>query len=486
MKRDGENARKRSWGFGLGAIAGAAVAGAAVARTRAVAAAAAARAESLRGVEAPNGRNIVVLGAGFGGVTLVTELLRLLPPESGWTVTLVDRHNYHLFTPLLYHAATGLVDPTSILFPVRSLSHAPNFRFREGVIEGVSFEHRLVQLADGELSFDRLVIGLGGTTNFFGAQEQVGDALTLKSAADAISLRNRLIDAYERADVTSDADERRRCLTFVVVGGGATGVELMGAIRGLVYDNLPRQYPRISPSETRLILCEALPQILPGLPPDLATHAREWLRSHGVELRMETPVQRVDRDGLVTRQGEYLPSRTVVWAAGVKPVPVVGQLDVPRANNGRIEVDEFLQIRSQPDCYALGDAAAMHDPHTGKQFPPSAAVAVQQGKSLAGIVVDRLDGREAQPFRYIHRGELVSLGRHEAVAVVGGVKLTGWPAWITWRAFYLSQLMGFRNRLTVALDWSFAYAYQRDTVRLELPTRTARDELAEEAVAPAR
>ena len=464
-----ERGLKRKWLFGLGAAAGAAAGGLAVARSRRRAVETAERVRRLQSSAAPHGRNIVILGAGYGGLNVAHALLGRLPPEAGWTVTLVDQRNYNVFTPLLYHAATGLVDPTSILFPVRSLSQAPHFSFREARVLDVDLGRRLVQLDDGQLVYDQLVLALGSVTNFFGKEADLRRALTLKSPADAIAIRNRIIDAFEKADIATDADERRRCLTFVVVGAGATGVELSGAIRGLVRGTLARHYPRIDTDHVRVLLLEAKPDVLPGISRDLAARALERLKANGVEVRLECPVERVDETGLVACDGEYIPSRTVVWTAGVRPSPLAAGLNVPKDANGRILVDEFLQVAGETGVYALGDIAAFEDSETGHALPPNAAVAVQEARALADVILARIEDRPPRPFRYVHRGEMVSLGRHEAVAEVGGVHVSGLPAWILWRAFYLSQLMGFKNRLAVALDWSFAYLYQRDTVRLDLP-----------------
>ena len=458
---------KNGWLLGLGAVAGAAVGAAAITQKRRGDAEKAERLRRLQASPGPRGKNIVILGAGFGGITTASTLLQHLPPESGWTITLVDRRNYFLFTPLLYHAATGLVEPSSILFPVRSLAQAGHFVFRESAVLGIDLHNQTVRLDDGELAYDHLVLSLGSVPNYFGKEEQLRHALTLKNTGDALALRNRIIDAFEAAELLPEGDERRRCLTFVVVGGGATGVELVGAMNGLVEGTLARHYPRIRRDEVRLVLLEALPEILPNLPRELAGYSAQRLRELGVEVRTETPVEWVDADGMLTTGGEYIPSRTVVWTAGVQPEPVSGGLDLPRLKNGRILVDPFLQVRDNPGVYAIGDAAAYEDPNTGKPLPPNAAVAVQQARSLAAGIMARLEGRAPEPFQYVRRGELVSLGRHEAAAEVGGVHVTGLPAWLLWRGFYLSQLMGFRNQLAVALDWTFAYFYQRETARLD-------------------
>lgn len=460
---------KQRWLFGLGAVAGAAAAGAAVVRARRGAVDMEDRIRRIQASPAAHGKNIVILGGGFGGLNTAAALVAKLPRESGWTVTLVDQHNYFLFTPLLYHAATGLVEPTSVLFPVRTLSRAEHFVFRESKVLDIDLNRRVVHLDDGQLSYDYLVLALGSVTNFFGQEAELRSALTMKTAADAIAVRNRIISAFERADVTADPEERRRCLTFAVVGAGATGVELVGAIRGLIYGTLARQYPRISPEETRLVLFEAMPEMLPGLPRELAAYSERRLRELGVEVCLNSPVETVNPDGVQIKGGEYLPARTVVWTAGVKPAPIAARLNVPKVKNGRILVDEYLQVCNVDDCFALGDIAAFIDQQTGKPLPPNAAVAVRQGKALAEIILAKLEHRTPQPFTYTTKGELVSLGRQEAVAAVKGVHLTGFPAWLMWRVFYLSQLMGFKNRLSVALEWSFAFANQRDTARLDIP-----------------
>ncbi|MFN3652698.1 MAG: NAD(P)/FAD-dependent oxidoreductase [Armatimonadota bacterium] len=472
---------KSRWLFGAAAVAGAA-AGAAVVRARRSAWESAERARRLQQAKAEHGRNIVILGAGFAGINAADCLVKKLPAESGWKVTLVDRHNYHLFTPLLYHAASGLVDPSSILFPVRRLTDRPHFQFREASVQAIDMHRQVVHLDDGPLAYDQLVIALGSVTNFFGSEEKLPGALKLKTLADSIMIRNHVIDAFEKAEVETDPEIRRRHLTFVVVGGGATGVELIGSIRGLVRGTLAEQYRRIDPSEVKLILLEAMPEILPGISRELAEHALQRMRDLEIDVRLETKVEAVEDGCVVLASGESIPADTVVWAAGVRPAPLAARLELPKDRKGRLQVDDFLQVEGVPNVYALGDIAAVTDPQTEKTLPPTAAVAVQEGKALAEILVARLENRAPKPFRYEHRGELISLGRHEAVAEVMGVRFTGFPAWLMWRAFYLSQLMGFKNQLAVALDWSFAYAYQRDAVRLDLPMRRALTDEGEAAL----
>lgn len=469
---------RKPWLFALGAVAGAA--GAAVTarkiRENRQRAELGARLRSESGGER---KRIVILGAGFGGINAAHNLLHKIPADSGWTITLVDRRNYFLFTPLLYHAATGLVDPSHILFPVRTLSHEPHFIFREAGINGVDFDRKVVHLDDGDLDYDILVMAVGSITNFFGQEEKFKNALTLKTVSDGVLIRNRIIDAFEAADIALDPEERKACLTFAVVGGGATGIELMGAIRGLIHGTLPRQYPNVDLGEVRLLLFESSPDILPGLPETLTQDACRRLQELGIELRLSTRIADVTDEGVTSVSGEKFKARTVIWTAGVRPSPLADEMQTGKVKNGRLEVDPYLRLPDHPNVYAIGDLSASIDTATGKPLPPSAAVALQEGVYVAHDIVDRLAGNDPGPFHYVHRGELVSLGRHEAVAEVFGAHLKGFPAWVVWRAFYLSQLMGFKNRIGVALDWSFAYFYQRDTVRLDFPatpTGTERDQ----------
>ena len=412
-------------------------------------------------------RRIVIMGAGFGGFTAAARLIREIPTDAGWEIVLIDRQNYHLFTPLLYHAASGLVDPTHILFPVRDLPHAPHFTVRESEVQSIDLERRVLVLDDGELEYHTLILSPGSVTNYFGMGAEIQEhTLPLKGVSDALRIRNRVIDRFEEAAICTDPEEQRRILTFVVVGGGATGVELLGSLHGLMQTVLPRLYPDVPSDRVRLILAEAMPRILPGISERLVDIAVRDFEERGIEVRLNTAVTRVTADYLETKTGEQIPTRTVIWAAGVKPSPLLEPLQVEKVRNGRIVVDEFLEVPGHPGLYVLGDGAASTNPKTGQPLPPSAAVAVQEGEAAARIVTARLAGQQPEPFQYQHRGELISLGRHAAVAELFGKQLTGFPAWLVWRGFYLSQLTGFKNRLGVAFDWSFAYLYDRSVVRL--------------------
>ncbi|HZU06092.1 MAG TPA: NAD(P)/FAD-dependent oxidoreductase [Chloroflexota bacterium] len=412
-------------------------------------------------------RRVLVLGAGFGGLSAAVELARLFATDLETEVLLLDRHNYHLFTPLLYHAATGLVAPSHITYPVRAIARATGFAFQESRVEAIDLEAREVHTDDGRVPYDALIVALGSTTNFFGLDTVERYSLRLKEVGDAIAIRNRIIDAFEQAELETDPERRRALLTFVVVGGGATGVELVGAIHGYVYSVLVEDYPAARPQDVRIVLAEAGSEILHGIDRDLADHALRVFRARGIEVLTDTPVRRVTPEGAETADGTWIPARTVVWTAGVRPVDLISTLPGERGRDGRLAVAADLSLPRYPDVYVIGDAALFRHTPDGTPLPPNAPVAIQQGRWAAQNLWRRWHGLPTRPFRYRYKGELVSLGRHTAIANIFGVKLTGFPAWAVWRAYYLSQLHCFRNQAAVALDWSFAYFWRRDTARLE-------------------
>lgn len=411
---------------------------------------------------------VVILGAGFGGLQAAMELARALGRERARQVTLVDRQNFHLFTPMLYQVATGLVEPGHIAYPLRLVARRYGFEFRQARVRELDLERRCLATDERALGFDHLVLAPGSATNFFDMDEARRHCLTLKTLGDGIRLRNALVDAFERAEAATDPQERRRWLTFVVVGGGATGVELMSSLATLMHEAMLPGYPRVGREEARLVLIEALPRLLAGLHSSLADRAAHRLRTLGVEVRLGTAVTAVTGEGVSTTGGEFIPARTVVWAAGVRASPLAAQVPAERGKGGRIVVDECLRVPGLPGLYAIGDVALFHDPRAGQPLPPTAAVAVRQGRHLGRTLAEVLDGGSARPFRYRHLGELVALGRNCAVAEIKGVRFDGFLAWAVWRAFYLSQLMGFKNRLAVLLDWFNAYFRYRDIARLDL------------------
>jgi NADH dehydrogenase len=430
-------------------------------------------------------RRAVVLGAGFAGLSCAIELARRCAAEPDTEVLLVDRHNYHLFTPLLYHAATGLVEPSHITYPVRAIARRYGFAFRESLVQSIDLARRQVLTDDGPIAYDALVVALGSRTNFFGLASVAQHTLRLKEVADAVAIRNRIIDAFERAELETDPARRRALLTFLVVGAGATGVELVGAIHGYIFSALLDEYPGVRPHEIRIVLAEAAPEILRGVDRALAAHALREFSARGIEVRTNTPVQRVTPEGAELGAGEWLPCATVIWTAGIEPVELVRGLPVEHARDGRVRVQRDLTLPGHPDVYVVGDAAHCQLAPDAPPLPPNAPVAIEQGRHAARNIWRRWQGQPPLPFHYRAKGELISLGRHKAVAEIYGLKLQGLPAWVVWRAYYLSRLVGFKNRLAVALDWSFAYFWRRDTARLEPQPATWEGSVPHEAACTA-
>lgn len=416
-------------------------------------------------------RRIVILGAGFGGISVAETLTA--GKHADLDVTLIDRRNYHLFTPLLYHVAVGLVDPLHIVYPARALAARRHICFRESITQQIDLVGRRVVTDEGEVPFDDLVIALGSQTNFFGMGEAQEHALPLKTMADGIAIRNRIIDAFEVADLEPDPEARREWLTFTVVGGGATGVELAGGLYGLMHHVLLKHYPTLHAEEVAVVLLQAGAQLLPEWDPFLVQTSQQSLERRGVIVRLGARVVRVTPEFVELKGGERIRTRTVVWTAGVRPADVIAVLDVPKVSGGRLQVNEYLELPDHPGVFALGDVAGFLDPATGQPIPALAATAEQQGHAVGENLLRRARGLPMKPYQYRLIGNTLSLGRNDAALVVGGIKLRGFLAWVLWRAAHVATLRGWRNRLGVLFDWAFAYIFQRETLRVEASPSTA-------------
>ena len=403
---------------------------------------------------------IVVIGAGFGGLQVARKLARQ-PVD----VTLLDRNNYHLFTPLLYQVASSLLNPSDIAQPVRAIVRgAPNVRFQQATVTGVEFAAKHVHTAEGRtIPYDNLVIAVGSTTNYFGIESVASSALGLKDLPEALELRNHVLGCLERASSTTDAAERARLLTFLVVGGGPTGVEYAGALNELVRLVVPSEYLELARSQVRILLVEALPSLLNAFPGKLGISARKTLEERGIEVRTATRVLGV-AGGLVSLSGEDpIPSETIVWAAGVKPESLAGTIDVPRSRSGRIEVNDYLAVNGIEGVFAIGDAASFEQ--NGTEVPMLSSPAMQAGRLVAANILRELHGEAPKPFRYRDKGSMATIGRNAAVASVGRLRLQGFLGWLAWLVVHLYFLIGFRNRVTVLIGWAWNY------VRFDRPVR---------------
>ncbi len=403
---------------------------------------------------------VVIVGAGFGGLR-AAKALRRVPVD----VLLVDRNNYHLFQPLLYQVATAGLEPEEIAKPVRAiLRSAPNFDFRLTAVTGVDLAGRVLRTGDGQIPYDFLVLACGAQTNFFGLSAVEQHGFALKDIPDAVRIRNHVLSCFEQAVFEPDPARRRALLTFAIVGGGPTGVEMAGALSELIRLVLVKDYRRLNLKDVRVLLLEAGDRVLVGFPPRLSEAAAATLRKKHVEVRSGAAVADYDGASARLQSGEVIPSHTLIWAAGVRAAPLAGQLGVPTAHLGRVVVEPTLQLAGHPEVFVIGDSAFLEA--QGPSLPMMAPVAMQMGDTAAENIRRVLGGDPPAPFRYRNPGTLATIGRNAAVARIHGVSFTGFPAWVVWLVVHLIQLIGFRNRLIVLTNWAWDYFFYDRAVRL--------------------
>jgi NADH dehydrogenase len=404
---------------------------------------------------------VVVLGGGFAGLEAVGRLERARRRHRDVEVLLVSDRNYLLFTPLLPQVASSLVEPRHIVQPIRDIRGARHFRFRRDRVLDVDLAGRRVVMAEGEVGYDRLVIALGGTTPSFGVPGVEEHALAYKRLDDAVLLRDHVIDLAEHADHEPDRETRRRMLTICVVGGGYTGIELVAELEDFFNSYVVPRYRGIDPDDFRLLVLESGDAILRGVHPDLAARARARLLRQGIEIRTGTRVTRVGPGAVEVDGGQRIPVGLTVWAAGVRGHPVLAELPVTRDKLGRIVVDHHLRVPGVPGVYGAGDAVTI-DGRPDASIPIIPA-ALAHGRLVAENIVAELEGRPLGSIEFAPRGMLVSLGEKDAVVEVMGLRLSGAPAWLFWNALHLYKLVGFRKQLQVAVDWSLARVFPRDS-----------------------
>lgn len=408
----------------------------------------------------PDMKRTVIVGMGFGGLRAARALA-----GKGMEVVVVDRRNYHLFQPLLYQVASSSLEAESIAYPARGIVREwKRVRFRMATVTGVDFAGKRLLLADGELRYDYLILAAGGATNFFGMKSMERHAFQLKGLDHAVRLRNHIVETFERASGEDDTVKRRALLTFVIVGGGPTGVEYAGALQELIRHEFSRDYPELDMGETRILLLEAKGALLPALPATLQHYTAQRLRGMGIEVLLDTQVHGAEAEKVVLAGGDNIPTHTIVWSAGVQACPLAAVLGLPRAANGRIPVGPDLTVAGDDHVFVVGDMALVEQ--DGRPLPMVAPVAMQQGEYAARTIVRRERGREVAPFRYRDKGSMATIGRSTAVANAFGIRLSGFPAWIAWLALHLMYLVGFRNRLVVLLNWGYYYFFRAQQVRV--------------------
>ena len=406
--------------------------------------------------------HIVVLGAGFAGLAFCKRF-----PSHLARITVVDRQNHHLFQPLLYQVATAGLAAPDIAQPIRAIvSKRPNVTVLMSEVSGIDLNAKAVQLEHGRLSYDYLIIGLGGVTSYFGHDDWARFAPGLKSLGDALLIRRNILLAYERAETETDEERRRELLTTVVIGGGPTGVELAGAFSELARNVLKKDFDHIDPTRARVILVEGADRLLLQFPPDLSESALRQLKKLGVEVQTSKKVKEIKSNEVVFTDGSSIRAGNIVWGAGVSAIPLTKKLGVELDKGGRIKVAPDCSIPGHPDAFAVGDIASLVDAK-GKPVPGVSPAAMQMAQHAAAIIEKEVRGAVEPPekrtaFSYWDKGSMATIGRSAAVAMVGKFKFSGFPAWFAWLSVHLIFLVGFRNRLSVLIQWMYSYfTYKR-------------------------
>jgi NADH dehydrogenase len=413
----------------------------------------------------PRPPRVVIVGAGFAGLWAAQGLAS----RHDLDVTLIDQHNYHTFYPLLYQVAAAELGPSEIAYPVRSiLRSAGCVRFRMAEVVGLDKDARLLQTTDGSIRYDVLALALGSLPNFFDVPGAAEHAFRLRVMEDALPLRRAIISRFELATFERSPSRRGQLLTFVIVGGGPTGVEYAGALSELVLGPVLRDYPNIPREEIRIVLVEASDRVLTGMKAELGEYAVRRLERRNVEVLLNTAVTRIRSDGVEFADGSEIRSDTVVWTAGIQGDPMVRRWGLEVGGAGRVVVDPTLQVPGHPEIFVAGDLARALG-SDGQPLPQVAPVAVQQGRHLVRAIRARVSGEPVPEFRYRDPGMLAVVGRSHAVAEVFGRAFTGFPAWLLWAVIHIAKLVGFRNRVLVLVHWAWNYIFYKRAVRLILP-----------------
>jgi NADH dehydrogenase len=415
-------------------------------------------------------RHILILGGGFGGLYTAKNLERTLRADDKVEVTLVSRDNFFVMTPLLFEASSGVLDPRHAVASIRTYLRKVNFVQAE--IERIDLDARkaIVRVDEScdpyEITCDQLVIALGGTTNTR-LVPGAADVLTFKTMGDAIFVRNHCIQCFERADVERDPVKKRAQLTFVVIGAGFVGVELAGELSEFL-PNVSRAYKNVSKDEIRLVLIEAGPRVAPEFEEKMSAYITKTLTSRGVDLRVSTPVERIEAGKVTLKGGEPIVAETIIGAMGVTPSPLVAPLPVEKSRKGAIVVDAELRVKDRPGVWAIGDCASIPSPD-GRPYPPLAQHALREAKVLAHNITTTLrGGTSLRPFIYETKGLLAALGRHRGVGRIGNVRLYGFIGWWVWRTYYLFQMPQWSRRVRIVIDWTVQLFFRSDVVQLDL------------------
>jgi NADH dehydrogenase len=405
---------------------------------------------------------IVIVGGGFGGVQLAKSLKKVLVE-----VVLLDKHNYHTFQPLLYQVAMGALEGDSVAFPIRRMfGRQKNFFFRLAEVQKINPEINTLTTNIGDIKYDYLVIATGADTNFFGNQEIEHHTMPMKNLPEALNLRSAILKNLEKALITADKTEKQALMTFVVVGGGPTGVELSGALAEMRMHTLVEDYPGLDMEDMNVYLIEGKPELLAAMSTGASTKAKEFLINRGVIVKNSVHVQHYDGDILTIDDGTLIKTCNVFWAAGVRGEVPEGMTNATIARGTRIKTDDICRVEGYQNIFAIGDVAAMITDKIPEGLPGVAPVAMQQGKHLAKNLVNIIQGKPTVPFKYFDKGSMATVGRNRAVADIGKLHFQGFFAWLIWMFVHLLSLAGFSNRIIVFISWAINYFNKNSDNRL--------------------
>ncbi|MGE5462190.1 MAG: NAD(P)/FAD-dependent oxidoreductase [Syntrophothermus sp.] len=405
--------------------------------------------------------HVVILGAGFGGLEAAQKLA-----GAPVRVTVIDRHNYHLFQPLLYQVAIAGLVPSQIAYPLRTIFRRhPNVDFLMSEVSSIDFDSCYVKADGSVIAYDYLILAVGGQTNFYGMNEVEQHGFQLKDVESAVETRNHLLGIFEQASREVDTEKRRAMLTFVVVGGGPTGVETAGALAELITHVMAKDYPYMDLNDVRVILLEAGPSVMVTYPEELRKATRRLLKSKGVEIMENTRLVNYNGRQVTLANETTINTHTLIWTAGVRSAKFTDRLGVSQAAGGRIRVEPTLQMPGHPEVFVIGDAAYVED-EKGQPLPMLATVAQQQAKAAARNLKKILRKEKPEPFHYKDPGLLATIGRNAAVARIWGLSFSGFIAWVIWVGLHIFRIIGFRNRLLVLINWAWDYVFYENQVRL--------------------
>ena len=404
--------------------------------------------------------HIVIIGAGFAGLETARGL-----SSASVRITLVDKNNHHLFQPLLYQVAIAGLLPSQIAYPIRTIfRRQKNLTFQMGEVSVIDLDAKYIKLNGSIIAYDYLVLAVGGRTNFFGFDAIEKDGFQLKDLETAVKTRNHLLSMFERASIEGDAEKRKALLTFVIVGGGPTGVETAGALGELISHVMVKDFSQLDVNDTRVILLEASADLIGPFPDELRKATEKLLRRKNVDVRLNTKLESFAGQCVTLGDGSQIETSTVIWTAGVKATEIVDGLGVQQASGGRVRIEPTLQLPGHPETFVIGDAAFLTE--NGSPLPMLSTVAIQQGKSASQNIRRMLNGSPLIPFRYKDPGLLATIGRNAAVARIGGISFSGFIAWVIWVFLHIYRIIGFRNRIVVMFNWAWDYFFYDNQIRL--------------------